>query len=126
MFGRKFELNAQNLSIIEEIGKHMPGGFFIYKAAPPEELLYANHAVYEIFGCANSAEFEALTGNTFKGMLHPDDYEAVSQSIVAMTANAFAEDVQAAMDAGMQAHIAKPVDIAVLHKTLQEVLATSD
>lgn len=42
--------------------------------------------------------------------------------IVAMTANAFAEDVQAARDAGMQAHIAKPVDIAVLHRTLQEVL----
>ena len=43
--------------------------------------------------------------------------------IVAMTANAFAEDVQAAMDAGMQAHIAKPVDIAVLNRTLQEVLS---
>ena len=42
--------------------------------------------------------------------------------IVAMTANAFAEDVQAAKDAGMQAHIAKPVDIAVLYRTLQEVL----
>jgi len=42
--------------------------------------------------------------------------------IVAMTANAFAEDMQAAKDAGMQAHIAKPVDIAVLHRTLQEVL----
>ena len=42
--------------------------------------------------------------------------------IVAMTANAFAEDVQAALDAGMQAHIAKPVDIAVLNRTLREVL----
>lgn len=43
--------------------------------------------------------------------------------IVAMTANAFAEDVQAAKDAGMQAHIAKPVDIAVLTRTLQEILS---
>ena len=51
-----------------------------------------------------------------------DDPALASVPIVAMTANAFAEDVQAAMDAGMQAHIAKPVDIAVLHKTLQEVL----
>ena len=42
--------------------------------------------------------------------------------IVAMTANAFAEDVQAAKDAGMQAHIAKPVDIGVLTHTLQDVL----
>ncbi len=82
MFGKKFELNEQNLAIIEEIGKHMPGGFFIYKAAPPETLLYANRAVFEIFGCADRAQFEALTGWTFKGMLHPDDYDAVSQSIV--------------------------------------------
>ncbi len=82
MFGRKFQLNEQNLSLISEIGKHMPGGFFIYRAAPPEELLYANKAVFEIFGCADQAEFAALTGNTFRGMLHPDDYQAVSDSIV--------------------------------------------
>ena len=42
--------------------------------------------------------------------------------IVAMTANAFAEDVQTALDAGMQAHVAKPVDIAALTKTLQDLL----
>ena len=42
--------------------------------------------------------------------------------IVAMTANAFAEDVQAAMDAGMQAHITKPVDITLLTRTLLEIL----
>jgi len=87
MFGRKFELNEQNLAIIEEIGKHMPGGFFIYKAAPPEELLYANRTVFEIFGCADREEFEALTGNTFRGMLHPDDYDAISQSIVEQIEN---------------------------------------
>ncbi len=42
--------------------------------------------------------------------------------ILAMTANAFQEDVQAAMDAGMQAHIAKPIDIGNLIRTLQETL----
>jgi CheY-like chemotaxis protein len=39
-----------------------------------------------------------------------------------MTANAFREDVQAAMDAGMQAHIAKPIDIGALTQTLRSVL----
>ena len=81
MFGNKFQLNSQNLEVIEEIGKHMPGGFFIYKAEGPGELLYANHAVYAIFGCADGDEFRALTGNTFRGMLFPEDYEAVSASI---------------------------------------------
>ena len=43
--------------------------------------------------------------------------------IVAMTANAFAEDRQKALATGMNAHIAKPIDLAVLHKTLAEFLS---
>ena len=82
MFGKHFVLNEETLSIVEEFGRHMPGGFFIYKAAAPEELLYANHAVPEIFGCRDMEEFKALTGFTFKGMLHPEDYDAVSASIL--------------------------------------------
>ena len=42
--------------------------------------------------------------------------------IIAMTANAFAEDIQAARGAGMNAHIAKPLDIAKMMKTLAEIL----
>lgn len=42
--------------------------------------------------------------------------------IVAMTANAFAEDVKATHDAGMQAHIAKPVDVELMKKVLGEIL----
>ena len=39
--------------------------------------------------------------------------------IIAMTANAFSEDVQHCLGAGMDAHIAKPLDIAVLERTLR-------
>ena len=42
--------------------------------------------------------------------------------ILAMTANAFQEDVKAAIDAGMQAHIAKPIDINILKKELGQIL----
>ena len=42
--------------------------------------------------------------------------------IIAMTANAFSEDVQAAKDAGMDSHIAKPLDIQKMIETLTEVL----
>lgn len=38
--------------------------------------------------------------------------------IVAMTANAFDEDKRAAMDAGMNGHVAKPIDMNVLLKTI--------
>ena len=81
-FPRGFEINETTLPIVEEIGKHMPGGFFIYKAEAPEELLYANKACFDIFGCENLEEFKKLTGYTFKGMLFPQDYEAVSKSII--------------------------------------------
>ena len=43
--------------------------------------------------------------------------------IIAMTANAFAEDVQAAKDAGMNGHIAKPIDVSKMMDTLTEVLS---
>ncbi|MBR0261323.1 MAG: amino acid permease [Selenomonadaceae bacterium] len=42
--------------------------------------------------------------------------------IIAMTANAFTEDIQAAKDAGMNSHIAKPLDIQKMIETLTEVL----
>ena len=42
--------------------------------------------------------------------------------IVAMTANAFEEDRKKAFDAGMNAHIAKPIDIKLLVKVIHELL----
>lgn len=42
--------------------------------------------------------------------------------IIAMTANAFAEDVKKCLAAGMNGHIPKPVDVKVLYQTLFEVL----
>ena len=78
---KKFELNEDTLSVIEEIGGHMPGGFFIYRAQDPEELIYSNKAVFDIFGCGSPEEFRALTGNTFRGMVHPDDYKRITASI---------------------------------------------
>ena len=38
--------------------------------------------------------------------------------IIAMTANAFNDDVQAAFDAGLNGHLAKPIDVEVLYKTI--------
>ncbi len=42
--------------------------------------------------------------------------------VIAMTANAFEEDKKAALEAGMNAHVGKPIDIPTLMETLQEFL----
>ena len=81
MFSKHFVLNAQSLSMIEQLGEHMPGGFFIYKADEEEALLYANKGVCDIYGCKSLEDFKALTGFTFRGMVHPEDYARVTASI---------------------------------------------
>ena len=59
----------------------IPGGFFIYRADGDEELLYANDAVLRLFGCGSMEEFQRLTGNSFRGMVHPEDLERVEAYI---------------------------------------------
>ena len=81
MFSKSFILNEQSLSVIEQFGEQMPGGFFIYKADGSEELLYANKVVCHIFGCDTLDEFKALTGFSFRGMVHPEDYEQIASFI---------------------------------------------
>ena len=51
-----------------------------------------------------------------------DDPKLAGIPILAMTANAFKEDEQAAMEAGMQAHIAKPLDVERMLDILARVL----
>ena len=51
-----------------------------------------------------------------------DDPQKAGIPIIAMTANAFAEDKQAALDAGMNDHVAKPINMNVLVPTIRKYL----
>ena len=46
--------------------------------------------------------------------------DAGSIPIIAMTANAFTEDEKASLDAGMSAHVAKPLDLGLLKKVIRQ------
>ncbi|PIX67285.1 MAG: hypothetical protein COZ43_02310 [Sphingomonadales bacterium CG_4_10_14_3_um_filter_58_15] len=56
-------------------------------------------------------------------MIRANGISAETLPIIAITANAFADDIRNCLDAGMQAHISKPVDISNLESVLQQWLA---
>ena len=63
---------------------------------------------------------------TTKAIRSLENKELAKTPIVAMTANAFIEDVKAAKKAGMQAHIAKPINVNALMNTLKDILINKE
>ncbi|MGN8969718.1 hybrid sensor histidine kinase/response regulator [Intestinimonas sp. HCP28S3_D6] len=51
-----------------------------------------------------------------------DRPDAATVPIIAVTANAFAEDIAKTTEAGMDAHVSKPIDFAVLNRTLARLI----
>lgn len=66
---------------LKDIILHFPGAILIYKATGKEEILFANLELIQLFDCTTLEEFQQHTGGTFRGIVHPDEYEAVEQSI---------------------------------------------
>lgn len=73
-------LSGQESSVRTLIDQ-MPGGFLIYRADGNEEIIYANRALLHIFDCQTLDEFRQWTGNSFRGIVHPDDLDEVEESI---------------------------------------------
>ena len=84
------------------------------------------------FAKAGAGEFDAILMDVqmpimngyeaARGIRALDRADAKSIPIIAMTANAFAEDVKEALAAGMDAHIAKPIDMDLLKKTVNHYI----
>ncbi len=58
-------------------------GYFIYDAEEPESINYADEMTASLFGCGSVEEFMTYTGGTFKGMVHPEDYDQLRKVIAA-------------------------------------------
>lgn len=81
----------------------------------------------ELFTGSAKGSFDAIDGypepvmngyeaaQAIRSSTHP---QSATIPIIAMTANAFAEDIKNALSAGMNAHIAKPIDPQKLYETL--------
>lgn len=125
--GRHFlaaEDNGLSASILEEL-LDMEGATV--------ELASDGRAALEAFEAAAPGTFDAVlmdvqmpvmdgyaATRAIRASSHPD---ALSVPIIAMTANAFVDDVADALAAGMDMHMAKPVDISALGRTLVEAEA---
>lgn len=72
------ESRRQNMA---ETLANMSDGFFIYRATGDEQILFANPAVLKIFACDTLEEFRQLVGNSFRGMVHPEDLNRVEWEI---------------------------------------------
>lgn len=98
------------------------------------------HVTRAVDGCEVTEMFKSYPAGTFDVVLmdimmpRMNGYEATRAirhmenrpdgkniPIIAMTANAFAEDVQAALDAGMNAHLAKPIVIDTVTAILENL-----
>lgn len=68
--------------VSREFLDRIPGGLFRYRADDDGGIIdYVSRDVLTMFGCASYEEFRAITGNTFLGMVHPDDRERVAAEI---------------------------------------------
>ena len=90
-------------------------------AAAVERLKTAGHGRYDLV--LMDIQMPIMNGyEATKRIRALDDPELREIPIIAMTANAFDEDRKAALEAGMNGHIAKPIDVPKLMELLTEIL----
>ena len=81
---RRRSVDAQTeeaLNMVESVAELLPGGFFVYHADGGEKLITYNRELLKLFECETEEEFEKLTGNSFRGMVHPEDLSSVECDI---------------------------------------------
>ncbi len=126
-FRQKRLLLVDDIEVNREIAKMLleTSGFIIETAVNGKE------AVEKVSG-SSPGYFDAVLMDIQMPVM--DGYEATRKiralenpelakiPILAMTANAFSDDVKAAADAGMNGHIAKPIDVPKMMTVLNEIL----
>lgn len=121
--GRRFlcaEDNALNAEVLEAILDMNEASCVIYSDG---------QKLAEAFEKVKPGEYDAILMDVQMPVMNGlDATRAIRRSknplgrtipIIAMTANAFSSDVQDCLDAGMDAHVAKPIDIGALERTLR-------
>lgn len=74
-------LTESMLIVATEVAESIPGGYFSYHADGNLEIISFNREMLNLFDCNTAEEFREHVGNSFKGIVAPEDFEHVQQSI---------------------------------------------
>ena len=74
-------INNQTLPVIATLSEQMPTGFFIYRNDAQGSLLYFNNIMVKYFNCTSREDFIKYVNNSFKGIVHADDFEKTVYTI---------------------------------------------
>lgn len=118
-------LLVEDIELNQEIAKYMleSRGLEVTVAANGQEAvdLFSESELYAYDVILMDVMMPVMNGyeatRAIRGLERPD---AADVPIIAMTANAFAEDIKASKDAGMNEHIAKPLDAQILDNVLDK------
>ena len=114
------ELNREIISaMLEQLGAQVltavngVEAVRLFRASPLNSIdaILMDMQMPEMDGCEAASAIRALSRE-----------DADSVPIIAVTANAFAEDISRTTKAGMNDHVSKPIDLAVLSQTMQRLI----
>ena len=117
------EDNALNMEITTEI-LNMSGVEVLQAVNGAEAVqIFQAAAPYSIDAILMDMQMPVMDGceaaQAIRALSKPD---AATVPIIAVTANAFAEDIDKTTNAGMNGHVSKPIDLVLLHQTLERLL----
>ncbi|MCR5255129.1 MAG: EAL domain-containing protein [Acetatifactor sp.] len=63
------------------VAENMPGAILVYQAEGDERILYVSDELINLFECDDADDFMKFSGQSFRGIVHPDDIESVEEMI---------------------------------------------
>ena len=117
------EDNELNAEILEELLKTVGATVDIYENGQLVVDAFEKSSPEQYAAILMDVQMPVMNGleaaKAIRSSVHP---LAVTIPIIAMTANAFSEDIHNCLSAGMNAHVPKPVDMTGLEQTVRRVL----
>ena len=117
------EDNELNAEILKEMLKIVGASVDIYENGRLVVDAFQRSAPGQYTAILMDVQMPVMNGleatRAIRASVHP---LAVTIPIIAMTANAFSEDIHDCLEAGMNAHVSKPIDMACFEQTVRRVL----